>query len=878
MLLPLLIALFPLAGSGLSGPAANASAANASAANASTANASTANAPEAHAFRAHPPAEEAGKDSVPAPAVRAPSDLRILGVVLSTEGGVPVSGVQVEVRRGGDEDGRSPRATTDDRGSFSLSGFPDSMASPVFLHLTRLGFAPTSVEVSFDEGVTVARVEVRMEPAALRLSAVSVLIERTRMVGDPMQAAGIPGSAFVLGPEDLAASRTAFDNVHDLLRKVPGVNIQDEEGYGLRPNIGLRGAGAERSGNVTLMEDGVLIAPAPYAAPAAYYFPSMGRMEGVEVRKGASQVRYGPRTLGGAVNLLAASIPEERRWRLEMGAGGDATRRGQLRAGDSGEHLGWLVQGLELRTDGFKELESGENTGFLTRDFLGRVRLTSSRNAGRYQEVELKVGLNDHTSNETYLGLTEADVRATPYLRYAGSQEDVIDTEHRQLKLRYFLQTSPSTDLVVTAYRHTFARNWYKLQTVNGRGLGAVLADPATYAGELGVLRGADSPDNALRLRANNRVYTSRGIQVVGGGRFLAGATRHNVEVGLRLHADDEDRLQWEDGYRMNAGQMILTSTGVPGSQDNRLGEAGALALFAQNEIRAGRWAFVPGVRWESIEFTRTDWAREDGDRRGEATVRRNDVTALIPGMGLTWEWNPRTHLFGGIHRGFGPPGPGADEATRVESSLNWEAGIRVRQAALGANVTAFYSDYTNILGRATLATGDSGTGDLFNGGEVRVLGLESAVDAELGRLLGVPYRIPARLSWTWSRGTFASDFQSGFGPWGTVQNGDRLPYLAEHMVSGNLGIDDGTRQVTLSWNGASAMRTEAGAGPLDPERATDRYVVFSLNGEWEIRGQGTLIGGVQNLTDRTWVVSRRPAGARPGLPRTFFAGFRVDR
>lgn len=73
-------------------------------------------------------------------------------------------------------------------------------------------------------------------------------------------------------------------------------------------------------------------------------------------------------------------------------------------------------------------------------------------------------------------------------------------------------------------------------------------------------------------------------------------------------------------------------------------------------------------------------------------------------------------------------------------------------------------------------------------------------------------------------------------------------------------------------------MRTEAGAGPLDPERATDRYMVFSLNGEWEIPGQGTLIGGIQNLTDRSWVVSRRPAGARPGLPRTFFLGFRVDR
>src|SRR5690606_32293699 len=131
----------------------------------------------------------------------------------------------------------------------------------------------------------------------------------TRMVGDPLNLSAIPGSAHFLGPQDLEGRKLAFDNVHEVLRRIPGVNVQEEDGYGLRPNIGLRGTGVERSSKITLMEDGILIAPAPYAAPAAYYFPVAGRMEAVEVRKGSSQIRYGPRTIGGAINLVSASIP-----------------------------------------------------------------------------------------------------------------------------------------------------------------------------------------------------------------------------------------------------------------------------------------------------------------------------------------------------------------------------------------------------------------------------------------------------------------------------------------------------------------------------------------------------------------------------------------
>jgi Fe(3+) dicitrate transport protein len=801
-------------------------------------------------------------------ALLAQGSASVSGRVLQEGGRTPLAGVSVEVL------GSNQRTLTDGSGSFVLRGLEPG---EVTLRFRRLGFLVAEERVELGSG-GVRGVEAVLTVDAIGVDPLVVLARRTRMVGDPLGRNVTPGSAHFLSRLDLQEQPVLFDDVHAALRRIPGVNIQDEEGFGLRPNIGLRGTGAERSSKVTLMEDGILIAPAPYAAPAAYFVPTLGRMEGIEVRKGSSQIRYGPRTIGGAINFLSTPIPERMSWSAELGGGGYGSVKGRGYAGGSGVHHGWLVETYQMATEGFKELPGGGDTGFRLQDYVGKLRLNTRRDARLYQEVELKVGYVEQASDETYLGLTDADFASTPLRRYAASSPDVITTDHRQASLRHFFRGPGGVDLTTTAYGTDFSRNWYKLQSVGGRSLAAVLDDPERYAGELAILRGASSVDDALRVRANNRAYSSRGIQSVLGLRGRAFGAGHDLEVGVRVHRDDEDRFQWEDGYRMENGSMVLTSEGTPGTQTNRVVTARAVAFFVQDEVELGPLTLTPGLRYETIDFEDVNWGAADLGRDGPGTVRENGVTAWVPGVGAAYRISPALHFFGGLHRGFGPPGPGANEETRPEESWNWEGGARFRRGSLGVELAGFFSDYRNILGEETLASGTPGSGELYNGGRVDVKGLELSLEADLAVGRGLPVRLPLRAVYSYTDAVFGTSFSSDFEPWGEVQAGDELPYMPRHQASGSLGVRGDRWALTVTAQGTGQGRTVAGSGPMPEGRRTDRYLVTGLSGEIAVVPDGVLFFGIQNLTDEAYAVARRPAGLRPGLPRTIQAGVRIRR
>lgn len=711
-----------------------------------------------------------------------------------------------------------------------------------------------------------------------------ILLDRITVVGQPVWRSNIPGAASYVSAEQLQKQK--YSDINRILRSVSGVNIQEEDGFGLRPNIGLRGAGSERSSKISIMEDGILAAPAPYSAPAAYYFPNVNRIKSIEVRKGSSQIKYGPNTTGGALNLISTPIPTDLSGNAELSIGERNSNNIYANLGNRTERYGFLLEATQQGDEGFKELDNGGDTGYLLRDLMGKIMIQSLPDAPIYQRVELKFGYHTETSDETYLGLTRRDFSENPFRRYAASQVDNMNTEHSQISARHFALLSNNIDLTTTLYRNDFSRTWYKLQdlntsvsTVETGNLSTILSNPEAHSTELNYLRGVSSPDDAITVRNNNRDYFAQGVESILGINTEIGGSQNQIEIGVRLHQDEEDRFQFEDDYRMEDGVMILTTPGVPGEQNNRIGSATALSIFIQDEIQLNRWTFTPGLRYENIWFENRDFGRNDVERSGsDLEITDYIVNTLLPGFGVTYQAAENLALIAGIHRGFSPPSPSSSIETDSEKSLNYELGFRYDTPGFQAEVIGFYNDYSNLLGSDLAAAGGSGTTAQFNAGEVEVTGLEVTANMNFASLFSLNnISVPFNNNYTYTIATFQSNFDSGFGPWGTVNKGDKIPFIPQHQFNSSIGVDYQKLSIGLNASYQPEMRTLAGSGSIQSTASTDSYFLVDFRSSVDVSLNMNIFAKVRNLFDNEYIVSDRPAGVRPGLPRTLMGGILLN-
>lgn len=669
----------------------------------------------------------------------------------------------------------------------------------------------------------------------------------------------IPGSANVISFTSLINTQPASGN--EVFKKVSGINVVDEEGAGLRANIGIRGLDPDRSRTILMMEDGIPIALAPYGEPEMYYTPSVDRMQYIEILKGSGSILFGPQTIGGVINYITADPPIESRTSIRLKGGENGFFTGSAAYGTTIDNVGLQVGYLHRRANKLGLLN------FTTNDFTAKIRFNSGENS----RIGLKFAVYDEISNSTYVGLTQPMYDRGEYYTEIAPY-DKLDIKRYSASLTHDYFISDKSYLRTTFFAYTTTRNWLRQDFSR-----------APASNMTGVVFGDTSISGGAIFMRNTTGNRDRQFEVAGVEprffySFTTGNIKNEFEGGIRF--------LYEKAYeqRIN-GTKANALSGTLAEDETRTGYA--LSLFLQDRILLNESITVtPGVRVESFKYERDIFRISSRDT---SLIANDDVLSVVPGIGINYNAGEVVTLFGGVHRGFAPPrikdaisNSGTSLQLEAELSWNYEIGTRLNfNNIFLVELTGYMLDFSNQVIPVSESSGGAGTG-LVNGGRTNHKGMEAGFTFDLGKLLKSEYGLQLGTSATYSQSEYNADRFVTRDNVTTNINGNKLPYAPEYSLSAlidiltpvGFGIQFSgtyvTEQFTDELNTVQAAANgETGLMPsyfvLD---ATGRYMLNSLN--------STIYVSVKNLLDERYIASRRPQGIKVGLPRLITAGFEI--
>jgi Fe(3+) dicitrate transport protein len=779
--------------------------------------------------------------SVVVPAAVAGSDASISGVVVDRTGAV-VQRARVTVQR--DDAQQSVTATSDARGQFHVQ---DLAAGSYRVTVEAAGFAPS------EQSVTVAasgesQLRFTLQPGSV---AQEMTVVAAQIVGGSARAQQVPGSLDVLDQQTLENSRIFY--VGEALRKVPGIVVRDEEGFGLRPNIGIRGLNPTRSTKVLLLEDGIPITYAPYGDNASYYHPPIERYSSIEVLKGSGQILYGPTTVGGVVNYLTPDPPADFRGSLTLTGGNRNYFEGGATVGGTIRNIGLLLSYLRRQGDGAREN---------IRPGLDDLTLKATAPLGPRHALTFRSSYYHENSNITYSGLRLSEYLADP--RQNPFRNDFFYGNRAGVSLTHSYLLGADTSLVTNLYGSHFRRHWWR-QSSNSNQRPNDAADPACG--------GMDNLNTTCGIEGRLRSYYVWGLEPHLRTNHRLFGVRSEADFGFRVHYELQERLQ-------KNGPLPTSRDGVTVEDNER--RTDAYSFFFQNRFRFHKFSITPGVRVERILHERTNRLANGG----LGTSGKDSLTQVVPGLGVSYSPREKLTLFAGIHRGFAPPraedvvsNTGGVVELDPELSWNIEAGARTEPLrGLRFDATYFRMDYENQIVPASLAGGVGAT--LTNGGETLHEGFEVFARADTGVLRSSPHNLYFRVNYTYLPtarfGGVRFSSVSGFGT--TSVTGNRLPYAPENLLTAGVGYShrsgwDGLLEsVYVGSQFTDDLNTIATTADGQRGRISS-FNIWNATLNYQLEAQhATLFVTVKNLFDRVYVVDQS-RGLIPGNPRQVQTG-----
>lgn len=769
----------------------------------------------------------------------------VKGQVISQDGNpVPFASLLVQ--------GTNKGTSSNEQGYFSLSGLG---SGTIVIRISAVGFQTYSQEITLNAGAPVELV-FELPEEAFAMPAITILADKDRLFSK------IPGAASYISPKEMQQLAPISGN--EVFRRVPGIHVVDEEGAGMRMNIGIRGLDPDRSRSVLVLEDGIPVALNPYGEPELYYTPVIDRMAGVEVVKGSGQVLYGPQTIGGVVNYITADPPAEQSANVRLTGGQGGYFSGLVGYGNTFGNTGLQVNYLRKQADNIGP------TQFNIDNLTAKLKVSMSDKSS----LGLKLGYHNEVSNSTYVGITQNMYDAGGEFDFVRiAPDDQLNVRMMSASAIHEYTFNKNLKLQTTAFAYSTTRNWRRQD---------FSYDP-NVSNQTGVVWGdTEVPGGAIFMR-NTTGNRDRQFEVMG---FEPKITYNYDAFGQKSELITGVRYMFERAYeqRINGSKPDAIS-GTLAEDEVRGGKA--YSAYAQNKINVTeRLSLSGGLRFEQFNFERQiNRGRYNNVITDTLVINNNFVTEIIPGAGINYRLAKTSTVYAGLHRGFAPPrvkdaidNQGGVFELDAENSWNYELGTRTSLGKFAFwEVTAFMMDFQNQIIPVSESSGAGGAG-LVNGGRTRHQGVETALFLGIGDMLNTGFKIDFDVNATFQQAFFSADrFVDGVNV-----NGLRTPYAPQTILSSALTLEN------KSGAGLRFTGTYIGDQFTDPANTIEAsangrigylpsYFLLDATAQYNVAKWNTrfFVSG-KNLLNERYIASRRPQGIRVGLPRLITAGLEI--
>ena len=644
-----------------------------------------------------------------------------------------------------------------------------------------------------------------------------------------------PGARTIVDRETIEESGAT--NVRDVLRRVPGVQVQDSNGTGgsdISLNVGVRGLTSRLSPRSTILMDGIPLAVAPYGQPQLSMAPlALGNLQDVDVVRGAGSVRYGPQNVGGIINFVSRAIPQtfgaEASVETDIYSQGGAvkTTPSVFIGGTNDLGLGGAFLYSGTYGNGYRESNDHVNIDDVMLKGAYRISGTDQVSAG-FHYYEALAGMPG--------GLTTAQYAADPFQstrpfdNFSGRRSDV--------NLKYSHADANRKWEVLTYYTDSFrGSNIQSRPAANGTAtLGAAPRNYHTFAVE------------------------PRYSQV-----FRSESMSHEVSVGYRFlrEASEEKALKTASylpgsGFDAGSAPMTFTSGSVGGTTAN--------AVYIDDTIDIGKWTITPGLRYEFIRSYAT------AITPGKPDVR-SDVSAdePLPSLSVMYHVTDQWNVFANAGVSFGPmqyfqiTTPSTNNLT-PEKARTYEIGTHVEGLnGWAGELTLFDIDFSQEL--------QLNNGEWTSLGATTHRGVEAGLRYDFGKLAPALYGLSAYATYTYTSATFDKGNFAGMD----------LPFYSRH--TGTLGL----RYTRDRWMfNVDTFAQSKQHSPGDPTKTTvyqtqesadgslgdiPGYALLNLRAGYDFGKHAKIAVGIKNVFDRRYFTRSvdQNLGKYVGTPRTFY-------